>query len=250
MIRDHEPNSHVLGPRVRLGIIGGYGPLTSAVFCQRLVRYALAMCPEQAPAFIMDSLSVSFSDVSNCIHGDSSAAMSLARLANSGIRRLAALGVQHIALPCNSIHALWHEFFVPQGIQLIHIADPIVARLIRHKYRRIGLLASSLTINHDIYFSRLRSASIEYIKPSPALQNKINDELSSFVQHGHAKSSAGPLFDALAYEFADKRVDALVLACTDLSTMLEKNGISLDLPAEDSLDALAEICANLVVSAD
>lgn len=229
--------------RARLGIIGGYGPLTSALFCQRIVRHALCLRPERAPAFVMDSVPVSFADVHACIHGHIEATRTLVALANDSIQRLAILGATDIALPCNSLHALWDEFAVPDGMRLIHVAEPVVKRLMNRGHRRVGILGSALTCGHDVYFSRLRDAAIECVRPSPVLQARLNHELAAFVRSGEVRYAACEVFDDIAREFQTRQVDALLLACTDIATMLERGRFTLALPIEDSLDALAETCA-------
>lgn len=227
----------------RLGIVGGYGPLTSALFCQRVVTYALHRRPAQAPAFIMDSRPVRFADVHDCICGDKEATRRLVRLANAGIRRLAAFGIQRIVIPCNSVHALWEDLSVPVGVDLLHIADPLVARLANRGYRRIGLLASGMTMEHDVYPSRLKRVEIESIRPSAQLQERLNNEIAAFVQHGTVSHMARELLDDLVREFDAQQVEVVALACTDLATILEQGRFSLALPIEDSMDALAEECA-------
>jgi aspartate racemase len=196
----------------------------------------------------MESIPVNFADVHACINGDIDATHTLVQLANDGIRRLSMLGVHHIAVPCNSLHVLWDEFVVPEGTHLLHIAEPVVRRLVSRGHQRIGIMASALTISHDVYFSRLRDAAIECVSPSPALQARLNHELAAFVRCGEVPSSAHSLFNDITREFQTQQVDALVLACTDIATMLERGRFSPTLPMEDSLDALAQSCARYTLA--
>jgi aspartate racemase len=226
-----------------VGIIGGYGPTTSAIFCQRLVHYALNLRPDYAPAFVMDSAPISFADAGKCIGGDIPATRTLVELANSGIHRLAGMGVRTIALPCNSVHVLFHEFARPDGVDLVHIADPLVRRLQKEGKRRVGFLASGMTASQDIYFSRLQAAKISYVLPSAEDQAQINDEITAFVATGHMRAGSKQLMETVLQHFAAAEVDAVALACTDIAGMLDRLEVIHTLPIVDSMDALAEECA-------
>lgn len=226
-----------------LGIVGGYGPATSAVFCSRLVAYAQEITRTHAPSFIMDSIPISFDDAGLCISGDIDATRRLVQLANVGFERLGRLGVQSVALPCNSVHAMADEFAIPKSIEFLHIGDVCSAKIERLGYRSIGMMASDITFAAGFYQERFEKAGIRVAKPEARLQQELNYAIAAFVRDGDITEDAELAVEELMTSFEDAHLDAVALCCTDISGLLEKIGLESRIPFVDSMDALAEACA-------
>ncbi len=226
-----------------LGIVGGYGPKTSAEFCSKVVAYAQKLTSTHAPSFAMDSVPIDMAVAGRCIAGDREAALLLGDGINASIARLHALGVRSIAIPCNSVHAVYSSFAQKTDVDLIHIVDPLLRRLQKRGVRRIGFLSTGLTASSDIYDSRLRSAGMEILSPNPEDQQALNAAIAFYVRTGKASDDARRLLQKILASYPEKEAECIVLACTDLSGMMAACALKPTIPVEDSLDALAEECA-------
>lgn len=231
-----------------LGIVGGYGPKTSAEFCIKLVRYAQKYCDTHGPGFAMDSVPIDMAVAGRCIAGDTSALRELLPGINAAILRLHAQGVRTIAVPCNSVHGLFSEFIQPEGTELVHIADPLLRRLQSRGTKTIGFLSTSMTIQSDIYTSRIRGAGVRMILPSSAQQERLDRAIGLYVQNGKASEEARRLLQEILAGLPAQGAECVVLACTDLSGMMAACALHPPLPTEDSLDTLAEECAQRSIS--
>jgi aspartate racemase len=209
----------------------------------KLVEYAQALRQDIAPSFVMDSVPIDMATAARCISGDMEATKELVDGINASITRLDALGVTTIAVPCNSVHALFHTFIKPSGIDVLHIADPVTAQLQEGRIQRVGFLASGMTIESGIYTERLSKAGILPILPIAGEQQELNGHISRFVATGIVDTEAKAALKAIIHRLEASSIDSLVLACTDLRCMLDKSRLVSRLPLADSLDALAKECA-------
>ncbi len=227
----------------RVGIIGGYGPLTSAVFCRKLVEHAQQRDTEHAPSFAMESMPISMSDAALCIAGDIGATRRLVVLANEGMRRLGALGVRWLAFPCNSVHTLADEFAVPAGVRLLHIADVTAQRLATTGVSTVGFLASGMTVKAGFYQERFAAAGIAVVQPAAPLQETLNSAIARYVRSGVMTDDDREACEAAVHSVTAQGAETIALCCTDISGMLEAAHMRIALPVVDSMEVLAQECA-------
>jgi aspartate racemase len=230
-----------------IGIIGGYGPSTSAEFCACLVKHALALRNDRAPSFIMDSIPISMDEAGRSIGGEKEATLSLIADANAGIERMAALGVPVVALPCNTLHAYFEHFVVPEGMTMLHIADSVVHELNERGIKRVGFLGSGTTVNSAFYFDRLKAAGIETVLPFAEHQEPFNNEIANFVRTGAVTDSVLSLLHELETYFSAQNAACMVLACTDIAGIIHACRFKPFLPVVDSMESLAKDCARYSV---
>lgn len=227
----------------RVGIIGGYGPLTSAIFCQKLVEHAQRMDQSNAPSFAMESMPISMDDARLCIAGDEPATRRLVQLANQGMVRLGALGVRSLAFPCNSVHALADEFAVPAGVDFLHIADVCTARLRDIGARKIGFLASGMTVRAGFYQQRFTKSDLTVLPPAQAIQDGLNAAIASYVRTGVVTAADRTACLAALSDVCDQGAEVIALCCTDISGMLTAAAVQAPRTVVDSMEVLAEECA-------
>ena len=227
----------------RVGIIGGYGPLTSAAFCRKLVEHAQALDHDHAPSFAMESMPISMRDAQLCIAGDIEATRRLVQLANEGMRRLGSLGVRALAFPCNSVHALAEEFAVPEGAEFLHIADVTARRIVDMGVSSVGFLASGMTMQAGFYQERFAASGIAVAHPAAAVQDALNAAIARYVRSGVMIDDDRAACTAALQSVAAQGAGVIALCCTDISGMLEAARISAALPIVDSMELLAQECA-------
>lgn len=230
-----------------IGIIGGFGADTSATFCVRLVEHAHAIKPSHPPAFAVDFVSVPPELSGKAINGSREAGTILAGAVSDSIARLHSIGVQTVALPCNTLHLFADSFAVPSPLHLLHIVDAVLQELKSEGITRVGLLATQLTVSSRLYADRLAASGVHCITPSASLQQELSEAIGHFVETGGVSARTSQTFREAFDEFKRKGVTAVVLGCTDLSGMLERCGFKAPIKCIDSMDVLAKACARLCV---
>lgn len=228
-----------------VGIIGGFGPDTSAAFCASLVRHALAIDPSRPPAFAIDFVSVPPDISGKAIGGSEDAAASLVGSINDSIARLRGMGVSTIAFPCNTMHLFADSFAIRSPLRFLHIVDTVMRELKRKGITRVGLLATGLTVSSRLYADRCDAADIRCIVPTAATQHRLSDDIARFVGTGTVPARASNTFAQAFREFGRSNAEAVILGCTDIGGMLERCEFAPPLHCIDSMDVLAKECAAL-----
>ncbi len=229
-----------------LGIIAGFGPDTSAEFCARLVRHAHAHKPGHPPAFVVDFVSAPPQLAESAINGSREAGMSLVETLNQSIRRLQSTGVRTIAFPCNTMHVFADRFAVSPS-RFLHIVDAVSDVLKQSDTRKVGLLATQLTVSSGLYTQRLRQSGIDCLVPSSDLQQQLSECIAHFVRTGTVLPRTAHTFADIFEEFRMQDIATIVLGCTDLSGMLERCHCVSSMRCVDSMDVLAQACARVCV---
>lgn len=118
-----------------------------------------------------------------------------------------------IVVACNSASAAGYhvllDFFREQAL-FVNVIDPLVERVARHGFHKVGVIGTKATINSDIYAQQLRRAQPDldiFSLATPLLAPMIEEgyfqnEISQTVLHSYLKN---PGFEGM---------DALLLACT------------------------------------
>ena len=228
-----------------IGIVGGFGPDISAAFCKRLVEHAHTMQPLKPPHFVVDFVSVPSSTSKKAIEGSRHAGKKLVFHINKSIERLESLGVQAVALPCNTLHLFSNSFTVRATLGLVHIVQSVTSELKSSGATHVGLLATGLTVTSDLYHKELGQHSIQCNTPTLEQQHRLNNEIQLFVQTGSVSAHCSDIFEEIFDNMLKSNVDAIILGCTDLSGMLEKTNIHAPHHCIDSMDVLAKKCAEM-----
>lgn len=134
-----------------------------------------------------------------------------------GVRGLQACGCEAFAVACNTAHHWADELAAAVRIPMLHIADAAIDALCRLPVspRRVGLLATSATLEAGFYAERLGRRGLAWVTPSPDEQEKQIDIAIEAVKSGDA-ALARDSFEAAARTLARRGADVLVLACTEL----------------------------------
>ncbi len=230
-----------------IGIIGGFGPDTSAKFCAHLIEHAHSIKPSHPPAFVVDFVSASPELSGKAIHGSREAGAILAEVVSESIARLHRMGVKTVALPCNTLHLFADSFAVPPPLHFLHIVDVVLQELKNERITRVGLLATELTVSSRLYADRLMTSDIHCITPSALLQKELSESIGYFVETGDISAHTTQAFREAFNELKREGVTVVVLGCTDLSGMLERCGFKAPIKCIDSMDVLAKACARLCV---
>lgn len=215
-----------------IGIIGGMGPDASARLYQLMIVMARdefgAQKNEEYPELVIHSLPVPdfISDMSR-----SEEAMFMLK---DRVRDLSKLKLSYLALACNTAHTTLVDLQQETKVPFVSIAEA-VAKIAKEKgYKRVGLLASPTTIYAGVYQGVLEKRGVEVILPQVGQVEELGEIIEEIVA-GEFKSAKGKLLK-MADSLKKRKVEAIILGCTELPLVFPKN---YSLPILDSLEILA-----------
>jgi aspartate racemase len=142
-----------------------------------------------------------------------------------GITELVRAKVSLIAVPCNLAHCYFAEMkAVSSGIPLLHIAD-IALESLPAEATRIAVLATEPTLEAGFYQARIEASGKEIIDP-PLLREMTTSLIGRIKTKGFHDSGVQAEWMNLMSVVANLNVEALLIACTDLSPLITENTFS------------------------
>ena len=224
-----------------LGVLGGMGPLATVDFLNKIIRATPARFDQEHLPVITACLP-QIPDRNEAIMG---AGLSPLSAMADALRRLEWAGVSAIAIPCNTAH-LWHgDLQRKTQLPILHIVGTTINLLQRRGVRagcRVGLLATSSTLEMGIYRDRLTAVSMTCIDPDIATQENSVMAGIRAVKAGNIECGAERLIKA-ADHLRALGAEKIILACTEIPLALSYAGYC-DETVIDATDALAIACVD------
>ena len=192
------------------GIIGGMGPLATADLFTKIVNMTEAARDQEHIHLLIDN-NIDIPDRTAAILVDGEDP--LPYLTASG-RRLQAQGADFLLMPCNTAHYFWDALSKTVDVPLLHMPRLTAQECQRRGLKRVGLLATTGTIQSGVYAKAFEGSGVELLLPdgdgTKALMHIIYDEVKAGkVPHPEA---VYPYLKAMQEQGAE----AFLLACTEL----------------------------------
>lgn len=160
-----------------------------------------------------------------------------------GARTLAAAGVDLLAMPCNTAHHWFDRLEAAVPLRWLHIADAAGREISRlpATERRVGLLASSGTVDSGVYFKRLARLGVGWLLPTAAEQRELVDASMRAVKSGDIARAAQWLA-TIEQRLVERGATTVVLACTEFPLALAGTSPPRGVSRLDATDLLARSC--------
>lgn len=220
-----------------IGIIGGMGPAATADLYNRIIsifqkRFG-AKYDSDFPEIIIISLPIP--DVVERMENEKLAVEMLVGAA----RRLEAIGCELIAIPCNSAHAYLPQLREAVKVNVVSIIDEAASSCRQQNSSRVGILATRLTLNKELYDAPLSGLGIGLVKPGKKEQELLT-KLIMRVLEGKVTKSGADCLGMLINGLKRMGADTVVLGCTELGLLMD--GRIYGVKLIDSTQVLAEAC--------
>lgn len=234
-------------PLRTIGILGGMGPAATVDLFDRIVRATPARRDqEHIPILIVNDPAIP--DRSEAIlHGGADPTPRL----QAGVAKLAAMGADFVAIPCNTAHYFLPALRESAPIPLLDMIEETVAALgrIRPRLERVGVLATSGTLAVGLYQKGLARAQLAAIEPTAEETAQLMDAIygPQGVKSAGATDYAQQTLRAVGQALIERGAQALILGCTEIPLALSQG----DLPAPmiASSQALAEAAVRRAMEA-
>lgn len=224
-----------------VGILGGMGPAATVDLQQRIIAATPARDDNDHLHVIVDNNAKVPSRIKALLEGTGeSPAPCMASMA----RRLVASGAQLLAMPCNTAHHYYEEVAMQVNVPFLNIID-VVANHFAHcqpRPMRIGMLASTAVQRIKLYDSGLNARGMQAIFPEEAWQDQLMNVIRAVKAGANNDEDLSRLADAAA-NLEGQGVDALLIACTELSALgstLASVNAQSRVPIFDAAQLLAE----------
>lgn len=220
--------------RKTLGVIGGVGPLSTAYFMEVLINMTDVKTDQEHIDMIV---------LNDCKIPDRTAYILDNTKENPIIfmkedaKKLESLGCDLIATPCNTAHYFIDELQSVVDIPIINMIEETALELKKQEVSKVGIMATTGTINTNLFQTALQKQGITPIVPNEENQENVMSIIYDQVKAG--KPIDLNKFKSVVGELRLDGCERIILGCTELSVL--KKEYALNDFYVDSLEVLAEV---------
>ncbi len=217
-----------------MGIIGGFGPETTAAFQLKIVELCAAQKQRTRPAILMWNTPIPVQIENDLILKGESMNKFLPFLI-SAAKLLENAGADFLVMPCNTLHVFIHDIRRAVSIPVLSILDETALSLKTNDVTSIGLIGTDISRKQQLHAKKLRSFGIKTILPTNDEQQSINLAIHNILNQKDVEKTKKGL-TVIAESFLRKNIQDILLACTDLQILFPNiQGITV----HDTMDILA-----------
>ena len=220
-----------------IGVLGGMGPEATAAFFLRIIRATEVQRDQDHFRVLIDS-NPKIPDRTAAIRGEGESPLPMLIEGARGLRKA---GADFIAIPCVTAHCFLTPLRRKVRIPILDIVAEVVGHVRRMKnVRRIGIVATSGTVDAGLFQKAFAAAGIEVLLPDSRTQKS---KVMAAIYGRKGVKAAGPseasraLAAAAARTLIDRGAQAILAGCTEIPLILKDGDLSV--PVVDSLDVLA-----------
>jgi len=220
-----------------IGVIGGMGPEATLNLYQKIIESTPASCDQEHLRVIIDS-NPKVPDRTAAILAGRESPLPLLVAAAEALKRA---GAHFVIMPCVSAHFFQEELRSRISLPLLSLFD-VTADFIRQTHpqvRRVGLLATTGTIQGGRFAERLERAGLETIHPGTAYQERLMAAI--YAVKGTAGNQARERVREDVRQIAESLVSdgaqGIIGGCTEIPLVLRSEDLSV--PFFDTLLLLA-----------
>ena len=222
-----------------LGIIGGMGPMASAVFYDMISSKTDASCDQENLNLILLS-HAGMPDRTRAILSKDEAQIEAVRSKlYADAMFLQNAGCTAIAVTCNTAHYFVNMIEGEIDIPFIHLIRE-TAEAVASKFgaKKVAILATDGTIETRLYQDELSKRGVIAFTPKAEVQALVMHEIYECIKSG--KPADEEIWKKIEEYVKAEGCEAAVLACTELSVVRKE--LSLGSFYFDPMDIMAESC--------
>ena len=208
----------------KLGVIGGMGPLATVSFYERVVLNTLAKCDNEHIDMVVLS-HASMPDRTKCIIENRGG--EFLEVIKKDFKILEDIGVEAVAIPCNTSHYFFDEFKKFTGLRIINMIEETILEVKKRGIEKIAVFGTLGTLNSKVYEKYANHHGLLVKEVSPEDKQAVMDIIYDIKE---TNCLDGRRFVDILSRYCDDETVGII-ACTELSL--------LDIPEDiNTIDAL------------
>jgi aspartate racemase len=209
-----------------IGVLGGMGPEATAYFFRLLIAStAAAKDQDHAPVLIWSNPHIPpRSDA--ILHGGPSPLPALLQ----GLALLEQGGAELVVMPCLTAHHYIRELTAAASVPFVNLIEESLrfARGGIPGLRRIGLLASSGTVQAGLFRKPFEKRGIEILAPDPRSQDSVMGAILE-IKAGRIAGRPRAAIVRAARKLIARGAEAVIAGCTEVPLALRQGDIEVPL---------------------
>lgn len=234
-------------PPRTIGILGGMGPAATVDLFDRIVRATPARRDQDhIPILVVNDPSIP-DRTQAILHGGEDPTPRL----RAGMEKLAAMGADFVAIPCNTAHYYLPALAQSAPIPLLDMIGETVAAVGRlHPHvEQVGVMATSGTLTVGLYQTALAKAGLMPLEPTSAEIEQMMDAIygPQGIKSAGVTHAACHGLQAVGAALVQRGAQTIILGCTEIPLALHDGDLPVPLTASSQCLAEAAVRAALGV---
>ena len=213
----------------KLGVIGGMGPLATVNFYERVVLNTEAKCDNEHIDMIVLNHST-MPDRTKCIIENRKTEFLDAIKKDFAI--LENIGVEAVAIPCNTSHYFYDEFKKLTDLKIINMIGETIFEVKKSGVKKISVFGTLGTLNSKVYEKYAKEYELEVKEVSEADKQAVMDIIYNIKETNNLDNKQ---FTDILNRYCDDETVGII-ACTELSLL----DVPEDINTVDALNVLVK----------
>ena len=162
----------------------------------------------------------------------------VAKFVSEGVQRVADGGADFFVCPDNTAHIVLEQIAGELPLPGLHIADVVCHEIIRHGWKRVGLLGTRWTMTGPVYRAALEKRDLERLVPDEPMRERLNAAIFDELCMGIFNTGTTDVFLGAIEELKSRGAECVILGCTEIPLIVTPENSPL--PALDSTRLLAK----------
>jgi aspartate racemase len=197
----------------KLGIVGGTSWSSTALYYEHINRGVAkrlgALHSARLAIESLDLAPIAEMELSDDWDGVAEALIEAAK-------KLKSSGARGVLLASNTSHKVYDQVRTAVRLPMLHIADATADRLVADGRTRVALLGTRFTMNEGHIRDRIEARGINIVPIQPGWVKEVDRIIFEELAAGRVVRDSQRKLKTLITELAKQKVQAVVLACTEL----------------------------------
>ena len=211
----------------KLGVIGGMGPLATVKFYDKVVLNTDAHNDNEHIDLVVLNHST-MPDRTRCIIEKKD--LEFLNVIKKDLEILDNIGVDVVAIPCNTSHYFYDEFSKYTNLKIINMIEETILEIKRRRVKQVAVFGTIGTLNSKVYDKYAQKYGIEVKELSTDDKNSVMDIIYNIKETNNLENKE---FIEILNKYCDKDTIGII-ACTELSLL----DICKSVNTIDALDVL------------
>jgi aspartate racemase len=151
-------------------------------------------------------------------------------------------GADCIVLCTNTMHKLADQIIASVTIPFLHIADATAEKIVAAGMKRIGLLGTRFTMEHDFYKGRLiHNFGLDVLVPDKTDRDIVHRVIYEELVQGKILEASREEYKRIMQSLIAKGTQGIILGCTEIELLVKQEDSSVPLFATTTIHAVAAV---------
>ena len=151
-------------------------------------------------------------------------------------------GADFIVLCTNTMHKLADQIIANVNIPFLHIADATAQKITAAGIKKIGLLGTRFTMEHDFYKGRLiQNFGLNVLIPNEADREIVHRVIYDELVQGKIVDSSREEYKRIIKSLITQGAQGIILGCTEIELLVKQEDSTAPLFPTTSIHAIAAV---------